>query len=91
MVTLIMVVALIRNWDSGVVWAYRIRPILANTIRYKWANAIRPYRRQSRFVATVPSEAIVPIRVIVSFRATTRVAPTGGMYGVLKPNNRITK
>ena len=37
-VALIMLVALIRNWDSGVVWAYCIRPILANVIRCKWAN-----------------------------------------------------
>ena len=90
-VALIMVVALIRNWDCGVVWAYCIRPISADTVRYKWANAIRTYRRKMRFVATVPFGAIVPIRVIVSFRATTRVAPTGGMYGVLRPNNRIMK
>jgi|GEM_PF-2804366 len=96
-VTLIMVVALIRNWDCGVVWAYCMRPISANTVRYKWANAIRPYRRKMRFVAivpfvaTVPFGAIVPIGAIVSFRATTRVAPTGGIYGVLRPNNRIMK
>ena len=55
-------------------------------IRYV-TNGRMPFAIQAemRFVATVRFGVIVPIR------ATTRVAPTGGMYGALRPNNRITK
>jgi hypothetical protein len=63
---------------------YRRMRYVANG-QNKWANAIRPYWRKMRFVSTVPFGAIV------SFWATTRVAPTGGIYGALRPNNRITK